>query len=59
MLNSSTEFKIPAKLDLIKIRQDFPILDSSINGKKLIYLDNAATTHKPLCYKSHERLHAK
>ena len=49
MLNSSTEFKIPAKLDLIKIRQDFPILDSSINGKKLIYLDNAATTHKPLC----------
>jgi cysteine desulfurase/selenocysteine lyase len=49
MLNSSTEFKIPAKLDLIKIRQDFPILDSSINGKKLIYLDNAATTHKPTC----------
>jgi cysteine desulfurase/selenocysteine lyase len=49
MLNSSTEFKIPAKLDLIKIRQDFPILDSSINGKKLIYLDNAATTHKPIC----------
>jgi cysteine desulfurase/selenocysteine lyase len=49
MLNSSTEFKIPAKLDLIKIRQDFPILDSSINGKNLIYLDNAATTHKPTC----------
>jgi cysteine desulfurase/selenocysteine lyase len=49
MMNSSTKLKIPAKLDLIKIRQDFPILDSSINGKKLIYLDNAATTHKPLC----------
>lgn len=49
MLNSSTKLKIPAELDLIKIRQDFPILDSSINGKKLIYLDNAATTHKPLC----------
>jgi cysteine desulfurase/selenocysteine lyase len=49
MMNSSTQLKIPAKLDLIKIRQDFPILDSSINGKKLIYLDNAATTHKPLC----------
>ena len=48
-MNSSTQLKIPAKLDLIKIRQDFPILDSSINGKKLIYLDNAATTHKPLC----------
>jgi cysteine desulfurase/selenocysteine lyase len=49
MMNSSTKLKIPAELDLIKIRQDFPILDSSINGKKLIYLDNAATTHKPLC----------
>lgn len=48
-MNSSTKLKIPAELDLIKIRQDFPILDSSINGKKLIYLDNAATTHKPLC----------
>jgi cysteine desulfurase/selenocysteine lyase len=48
-MNSSTQLKIPAKLDLIKIRQDFPILDSSINSKKLIYLDNAATTHKPLC----------
>ncbi|NBV98322.1 MAG: cysteine desulfurase [Proteobacteria bacterium] len=48
-MNSSTQLKIPAKLDLIKIREDFPILDSSINGKKLIYLDNAATTHKPLC----------
>jgi cysteine desulfurase/selenocysteine lyase len=48
MMNSSTKLKIPAKLDLIKIREDFPILDSCINGKKLIYLDNAATTHKPL-----------
>ena len=47
-MNSSTKLKIPAKLDLIKIREDFPILDSCINGKKLIYLDNAATTHKPL-----------
>ena len=48
-MSSSTEFKIPEKLDLAKIRKDFPILDSCINGKKLIYLDNAATTHKPLC----------
>jgi cysteine desulfurase / selenocysteine lyase len=27
---------------------DFPILDHSINGKRLVYLDNAATTQKPL-----------
>lgn len=34
-------------LDTKKIRRDFPILSSRINGKPLIYLDNAATTHKP------------
>ncbi|MEI8039229.1 MAG: SufS family cysteine desulfurase [Verrucomicrobiota bacterium] len=27
---------------------DFPILDQSINGQRLVYLDNAATTQKPL-----------
>jgi len=32
-----------------KIRQDFPILTQKIYGKPLIYLDNAATTQKPLC----------
>lgn len=34
-------------LDIEKIRQDFPILDQSINGKKLVYFDNAATSQKP------------
>lgn len=29
------------------IRQDFPILQQQINGKPLVYLDNAATTQKP------------
>ena len=32
-----------------KIRQDFPILSRDVYGKPLIYLDNAATTQKPLC----------
>ena len=32
-----------------KIRQDFPILSREVYGKPLIYLDNAATTQKPLC----------
>ena len=30
------------------IQTDFPILDQSIHGRRLVYLDNAATTHKPL-----------
>ena len=32
-----------------KIRQDFPILSRDVYGKPLIYVDNAATTQKPLC----------
>lgn len=35
--------------DIDKIRKDFPILDTKIYGKPLIYLDNAATTQKPRC----------
>ncbi|HJQ70815.1 MAG TPA: cysteine desulfurase [Blastocatellia bacterium] len=31
-----------------RLRQDFPILNQSVNGARLVYLDNAATTHKPL-----------
>ena len=33
--------------DVEKIRKDFPILSQTVRGKPLIYLDNAATTHKP------------
>lgn len=36
-------------LNLKKIRNDFPILSREVYGKPLIYLDNAATTQKPLC----------
>ncbi|HLS52749.1 MAG TPA: cysteine desulfurase [Tissierellaceae bacterium] len=35
------------KLNPEKLRADFPILDQKVHGKRLIYLDNAATTHKP------------
>jgi cysteine desulfurase/selenocysteine lyase len=35
--------------DIKKIREDFPILSREVYGKPLIYLDNAATTQKPLC----------
>ena len=33
--------------DVDKIRADFPVLDQMINGKPLVYLDNAATSQKP------------
>ena len=35
--------------DLNQIRTDFPILSREVYGKPLVYLDNAATTQKPLC----------
>ena len=34
-------------LDVEKIRKDFPILSLTVNGKPLVYLDNAATSQKP------------
>ena len=35
--------------DITKVREDFPILSRTVYGKPLIYLDNGATTQKPLC----------
>lgn len=35
------------KFDINKIRNFFPILNELVHGKKLVYLDNAATTQKP------------
>ncbi|PTX98305.1 cysteine desulfurase [Spartobacteria bacterium LR76] len=44
-----------------EIRKDFPVLDQEVNGRKLIYFDNAATSQKPLsvieamtCYYEHD-----
>src|SRR3989344_1046212 len=34
-------------MNIKKIRKDFPILERKINGKSLVYLDNAATSQKP------------
>ncbi|MFK5959004.1 MAG: cysteine desulfurase [Lutibacter sp.] len=34
-------------IDIKKVRADFPILNETINGKPLVYLDNAATSQKP------------
>lgn len=34
--------------DVYKVREDFPILKEKVNEKNLVYLDNAATTQKPI-----------
>ena len=39
--------KTQASYDARKIREDFPIFRQLVNGKPLVYLDNAATTQKP------------
>ncbi len=36
-------------MELDNIRADFPILSREVNGKPLVYLDNAATAQKPRC----------
>lgn len=35
--------------DITKVRESFPILSRTVYGKPLIYLDNGATTQKPIC----------
>jgi cysteine desulfurase / selenocysteine lyase len=35
--------------DVQKIRKDFPILSTEMNGKPLVFLDSAASSQKPLC----------
>lgn len=47
MLGVGSEEDSTGYFNVNKIRKDFPILDLDIKGKKLIYLDNAATTQKP------------
>ncbi|HEX9160523.1 MAG TPA: cysteine desulfurase [Thermoanaerobaculia bacterium] len=38
---------IPHPYDIQRVRRDFPILRRNVRGKRLVYLDNAATTQKP------------
>jgi cysteine desulfurase / selenocysteine lyase len=37
----------PGRLDVARVRADFPALAQSVRGRPLVYLDNAATTQKP------------
>ena len=43
----SVSLTIPKTLDVVAIRQEFPVLNRKVKGRQLIYLDNAATTQKP------------
>ncbi len=46
---TSVGARVPARpFDLPAVRRDFPILDQLVHGKPLAYLDNAATTQKPV-----------
>src|SRR3974390_1495689 len=37
----------PAMLDVARVRADFPILGQTVRGKKLVFLDSAASAQKP------------
>lgn len=43
------------QFDINDIRRQFPVLNQKVYGKPLVYLDNAATTQKPLCVIERER----
>lgn len=38
---------VTLNLDIKKIREEFPVLDQKVNGRDLVYFDNAATSQKP------------
>ncbi|MBL7976690.1 MAG: aminotransferase class V-fold PLP-dependent enzyme, partial [Candidatus Kapabacteria bacterium] len=46
---TDVEGDIALKFDVASVRSDFPILGTTVRGVPLCYLDNGATTQKPLC----------
>jgi cysteine desulfurase/selenocysteine lyase len=44
---SAANPSVVATFDAQRVRRDFPILEQEVNGRPLVYLDNAATTQKP------------
>jgi cysteine desulfurase / selenocysteine lyase len=47
-MSSTDAVLAPARaLDVAKLRAEFPILGTTVHGKPLVYLDNAATSQKP------------
>ncbi len=47
MSTRTAELKSHTPLDVERIRKDFPILHQEVNGHRLVYLDNAASSQKP------------
>src|SRR5262245_39546064 len=43
----SAQPKLKPAFDAAALRRDFPILSRAVHGKKLVYLDNAASAQKP------------
>ena len=41
--------RIRDQLDIMAVREQFPVLTRTVHGKPLIYFDNAATVQRPLC----------
>jgi cysteine desulfurase/selenocysteine lyase len=46
-LAHASKAPVSGAFDVYKIREDFPILNQQVNGRPLVYLDNAATSQKP------------
>ena len=53
--NFGKQRSLKTMLIIKEIRNSFPVLDQQVYGKPLVYLDNAATTQKPLCVIERER----
>lgn len=47
MTGRGSEVDVRRPLDVGVLREDFPILDQEVNGHRLVYLDNAASSQKP------------
>lgn len=48
MAVTATQIAPPPVLDVERVRRDFPILERSVNGHPLVYLDSAASSQRPL-----------
>ncbi len=46
-MNKEKRINLKDQTEDLNVREDFPILSKTINGKKLVYADSAATTQKP------------
>jgi len=45
--NGMPQYDDVPRYDIEKVRADFPILDREVNGRRMVYLDSAATSQKP------------